>query len=208
MPVNIIAYPPGGGGNHLKNLAELGGNFADQWPWDWVKEQRVGLEPYDLPLGMPGEVHSLPGRNMHDVFVDHINDNQDGLYLLHGHFGELAPYAAAIRTWSHVRWLLVTMDDPLDRDLLRARQRRLDYHPYWLDEEQIFLYRPAMYEWYFGADQSHITLLSIRQIWHRDVVSSMMLVTLESAFDIVIDAALAQKLQDKWCNLNFENEQV
>ena len=201
MPINIIAYPPGGGGNHLKNLMELDGKFHDQWPWPWVQEQRVGLLPYDEPRGVPGEVHSLPGRNIHEVFIDHVTDFPGRDYLLHGHFGELAAHAEKIRRWDKVRWLVETMDDALDRDLLRSRQHRLQYHPYWEDEEQIFLYRPQMYVHYFGADPESVHLLPLKLLWQRDI--SDVISCMESALDIKIDEHRAQLLHDKWCDLNF-----
>lgn len=203
MSINIIAYPPGGGGNHLKNLLELEGRFHDQWPWPWVQKQHVGLEPYDRPLGPPGEVHSLPGRNIHAVFIEHVCQHPHGDYLLHGHFGELAAHADQIRSWSDVRWLVETMDDPIDRDLLRKRQNRLQYHPYWLDEEQIFLYRSDMYHRFFGADPDHIHALPVRLLWQRDICASGVLNILQKSFDQGIDPRAAQTLHDKWTYLNF-----
>jgi len=205
MAINIIAYPPGGGGNHLRNLCDLDGRFQDQWPWQWVREQRVGLAPYDNPLGMPGEVHSLPGRNIHEVFVNHITESPEQPYLLQGHFGELAAHAASIRTWSGTRWLIVTMDHEQDRHLLRQRQHRLQYHPYWMDEEQIFLYRPEMYAHFFCAVPQRITTLPIQQLWQRDVTASGVLAAMAQAFDITVDPKMAQTLHDKWCDLNFRD---
>ena len=208
MAVNIIAYPPGGGGNHLKNLVELSGQFRDQWPWAWVREQHVGLRPYDQPSGPPGEVHSLPGRNIHQVFIQHVSQQPSGHYLLHGHFGELAAYADLIRSWQDVRWLVQTIDDPLDRDLLRKRQYRLQYHPYWQDEEQIFLYRPSMYQLYFSADLDRIHLLPLRMLWQKNICSSGVLDILQTAFATDIDYQTAQILHTKWCDLNFGSVRV
>jgi hypothetical protein len=203
MTINIIAYPPGGGGNHLRNLCELDGRFQDQWPWSWVREQRVGLAPYDSPPGMPGEVHSLPGRNIHQVFVEHISRQPAADYLLHGHFGELAPHAAAIRSWADTRWLLVTMDHEQDRYLLRQRQQRLQYHPYWLDEEQIFLYRAEIYTHFFAADPDKVHGISVSRLWQRDIISSGVLDEIARAFDITVDTQCAHTLHHKWCCLNF-----
>lgn len=203
MCINIIAYPPGGGGNHVRNLCDLNGQFRDQWPWEWVQQQRVDLRPYDDPSGQPGEVHSLPGRNIHEVFVEHISKHPDGQYLLQGHFGELAPYSAEIRSWPEVRWLIITMDDVQDRQLLKQRQQRLQYHPYWMDEEQIFLYRPEMYIYFFGALPQRIHQLALRHLWHQDILHSGALDALEMAFDLSIDPYVAQELHNKWCLLNF-----
>jgi hypothetical protein len=203
MTINIIAYPPGGGGNHLRNLCDLDGRFQDQWPWDWVREQRVGLAPYHSPQGMPGEVHSLPGRNIHEVFVAEISARPAGDYLLQGHFGELAPHAVAIRDWPGTRWLLVTMDSEQDRQLLRQRQQRLQYHPYWLDEEQIFLYRAEMYTHFFAARPDRIQAISVSQLWQRDITGSGVLAAIDRAFGITVDADKAQGLHYRWCDLNF-----
>lgn len=203
MAINIIAYPPGGGGNHLRNLCDLDGRFQDQWPWDWVREQWQGLAAYDRPLGPPGEVHSLPGRNIHQVFVEQITHHSSGDYLIQGHFGELAPYAREIRSWPGVRWLIVTMDHDQDRQLLRQRQQRLQYHPYWLDEEQIFMYRSDMYVQYFGANPDQIYRLSVAQLWQQDLSVSGVLDVLQLAFDLVIDVGKARSLHEKWHALNF-----
>lgn len=201
MPINIIAYPPGGGGNHLRNLISLDGRFQKQWPWPWVVEQSAGLMSYDHPRGPPGEVHSLPGRNIHGVFVDYITENPSGNYLLHGHYGELAPYSNPIRSWDHVRWLLITIDQEKDRDLLRARQQKFGYHPYWLDEEQIWLYRAEMYTRYFNGDARYIYTLPLNLLWQEDI--QPVLHDIETWFDLAIDLHQAQILHDKWRCLNF-----
>jgi hypothetical protein len=185
----------------VKNLCNLDGGFDDQWPWAWVQEQCVGLAPYHSPVGQTGEVHSLPGRNIHEVFVNEICSNYSGNYLIQGHFGELAPHAQAIRSWPSVRWLLITMDDPRDRELLRQRQQRLQYHPYWLDEEQIFLYRAEMYTHYFGAMPGKIYQLPVRHLWNPDI--AFVLDILQRSFDLIIDPDTAQMLHHKWCDLNF-----
>ena len=203
MSINIIAYPPGGGGNHLRNLCDLDGRFQEQWPWQWVREQRVGLAPYDSPQGMPGEVHSLPGRNIHEVFVEQVTAQPTAHYILQGHFGELAPHAAAIRSWPDTRWLLVTMDREQDRHLLRQRQQRLQYHPYWLDEEQIFLYRAEMYTHFFAARPDRVHGVSVEQLWQRDVTETGVLEVIAQAFDIAVDDTAARVLHHKWCELNF-----
>jgi len=203
MAINIIAFPPGGGGNHLRNLCDLDGRFRDQWPWSWVAEQYIGIGSYDRPPGSPGDVHSLPGRNVREVFVNHVTNDPRANYFLHGHFGELATYAAQIRTWPKVRWLVQTLDTGADRYLLRARQTGLGYHPYWLDEEQIYLYQPSMYQHYFGASPALITCVSVKQVWSRDIRSSGVLDCIAMAFGIRVDPDSAQILHTKWCDLNF-----
>lgn len=202
MAVSIISYPPGAGGNHLKNLCWLDGRFDDQWPWPWIDQQWVGTQVYEQPIGPVGTVHSLKGRNIHEVFIDQITRHPGRDYILHGHFGELAPHADRIRTWSDVNWLVLTMDQPADRAILRERQRRLQHHPYWLDEEQIYLYRPYMYHHYFGAQS--VTTLSLMDFWAADLGASGVIPAIEQAFDLNIPLGPAQALHTKWRELNCE----
>lgn len=189
----------------MKNLIDLSGRFNDQWPWPWVKQQHVGLTPYDDPPGMPGEVHALPGRNIHDVFIEHICKNAEKSYLLHGHFGELASHAAKIRSWNAVRWLLLSIDSEQDRAILRSRQHRLVYHPYWLDEEQLFLYEPSMYVHYFNACPANICVLPLNKFWNRDLDASQTLDILDQWYQVRIDRDRAKLLHDKWHKLNFDS---
>lgn len=200
--IYIIAYPPGGGGNHAKNIVELSERFKPHWPWDWVAEQTVGLAPYDKPLGVPGEVHSLPGRNLHAVFFDHIMQVENQIFLLHGHFGELALYREYFRSWPNTRWLIISIDQQIDRDLLRKRQNRLQYHPYWLDEEQYFMYQPELYQLYFNTEPDQIYQLPLNQFWHRDLLQSGTINFLEAVFETNITPWQAQSLHTKWIKLN------
>ena len=203
MAINIIAYPPGGGGNHLRNLCALDDRFQDQWPWNWVREQRIGLISYDHPARQPGTVHSLPGRNIHQIFVDQITAYPGFDYLLHGHFGELALHANAIRSWPNTKWLVMTIDHDQDRQLLKQRQQRLGYHPYWIDEEQIFLYRPEMYVCFFHAKVDHVCTMSLEQFWQPNIIDNAVLDSVITAFDLCIDVGMAQTLHHKWYQLNF-----
>jgi hypothetical protein len=95
------------------------------------------------------------------------------------------------------------MDDAEDRALLRQRQRRLGYHPYWLDEEQLFLYRPEMYIHYFAAVPQSIQVLALHRIWQSDITGSGVIDALQQAFGLAIHKDTAQMLHHKWFDLNF-----
>lgn len=201
--IYIIAYPPCAGGNHLKNIIDLSGKFYEQWPWQWVKEQTIGLDVYyNKQQPMRGEVQSLPGRNLHDVFVDHILENPNDDFLIHGHFGELALHRRRLLELPK-KVLMITIDQPLERSWLIARQTRLgqNNHPYWINEEQIYLYRKEMYENYFNVDTKSTETIALSQL-----MSTMLGVeffdTVESFFDIIIDREKAQEIHSIWHHLN------
>jgi hypothetical protein len=202
MTVNVIAYAPGGGGNHLRNLVALDGRFEDQWPWDWVREKYLGNQVYSPRTQPQGTAHAIPGRNLHGVFVDHIRENPGRDYVIHGHFGELALHRDKLCDLD-TRFLLITLDDAESRRLLTQRQNRLAQrsHPYWIEEEQLYLYQPLMYQQYFNAKHTHTIPLS--DFWHRDLAQHSIVQQISGFFQVTIDHEQAQQLHNIWCDLNF-----
>lgn len=200
--IYIIAYPPCAGGNHLKNIASLGGKFDDQWPWQWVREQTIGLDVYyNRKQPMRGEVQSLPGRNLHSVFVDHIMQTPDHDFLIHGHFGELALHRDQIRQMPNKKVLILTIDQEHEREWLIKRQNRLgqNSHPYWVNEEQIYLYRKDMYQSYFGIDA--VETLPLGALI-ADSLDTTFFDTLDGFFETAIDRDKAQEIHTIWTELN------
>ncbi len=200
--IYIIAYPPCAGGNHLKNIVSLDGKFDDQWPWQWVRDQTVGLDVYyDKKRPMRGEVQSLPGRNLHEVFVDHILENPDRDFLIHGHFGELALYRQQLLQMPDKKVLMLTIDCASEREWLINRQTRLgqNNHPYWVNEEQIYLYRTDIYQTYFGIDS--VQSLPLTKMM-SDTLEPDFFNQLNEFFDINIDTIKAQEIHKIWAELN------
>lgn len=200
--IYIIAYPPCAGGNHLKNIVGLDGRFDNQWPWDWVREQTIGLDVYyDKKRPMRGEVQSLPGRNLHEVFVEHILQTPNRDFLIHGHFGELAQYKSQLQQMPNKKVLMLTIDQAHEREWLINRQTRLgqNNHPYWVNEEQIYLYRSDMYHSYFGVDS--VGSLPLSELM-SPILSSKFFSTLNEIFDTTLDKSKAQELHSIWYHLN------
>ena len=188
MQATIIAYPPSGGGNHLKNLLCISNAFANS--------SDLNLEPYNTGNR---EVHSTSGRNMNEYrMADALASSGD--FILHGHFGELALYRSEIDAIKQKRFVIVTIDTSSDRRLLQARQSRLGQHghDYYLHEEQNFLYQPHMYSTYFGGDQANMFSFPLTEFWHSVINYSTTWNRLNSFLGIDIDLAQAQQLHDQW----------
>lgn len=202
--INIVAYCPSSGGNHLKNIISLCGKFEDQWPWDWVKEQYLGISVYYENRHPQGEVQSLPGRNLRRVYIDHMLENQDRDYLIHGHFGELALHRESLIRLGQKKLLVLSLENENSRKLLLERQNRLgqQIHPYWLDEEQIYLYRPDIYRTFLSVPAENIVTLDIGEFWNP-TLDSAMLSRIETFFDVEIDHDKAQEIHQLWWNFNF-----
>jgi len=206
MPVTIICYPPGGGGNHFKNIISLDARFHDQWPWPWAKSLDLHSEVYvEDPDVMTGTAHALRGRNVREVFFDHIESQSHGFYLLHGHFGELAKYRDRVKNIDNVNWILMTFDHVEDRHLLDQRQRRLgqNNHPYWLEEEQPYLYQDLMCCAYFHALPNRILTIPLREFWNADLSQHNIIDRINEFLQIDIKLEAAQTLHDHWRRLNF-----
>jgi len=206
MSVTIICYPPGGGGNHLKNIISLDARFHDQWPWPWAKTLELHSEVYvEDPDICTGTVHALRGRNVREVFFDHMESQPDGFYLLHGHFGELAKYLDRIKNLENINWILMTFDHTEDRHLLDQRQRRLgqNNHPYWLEEEQPYLYQDLMCQSYFHADPHNILSIPLREFWNPNLAEFDIIDRINAFLQIDVKLQAAQCLHDHWHRLNF-----
>jgi len=188
MSVVIIAYPPSGGGNHLKNILCLDSSFANSSDLD-VKKYTSGER----------EVHSTTGRNMNlDRVVAAETVQQD--YILHGHFGELAPWRDRINAINNKKWVLLNFDTKRDRYLLNTRQHRLGQfsHEYYLNEEQPYLYQSEFYQSYFTGSAENIYTMALNDFWNPDFNQSQIIQQLNVFLNKNIDQAQAQVLHSQW----------
>jgi hypothetical protein len=194
--INIVSYIAGGGGNHLKNILCLCSSFANSADLDQTA--------YDSTRQPPGTVHSVPGRNVRPDIIDRMVQAPDNKWLLHGHWGELMPYRSHISSGQN-KWLLLTIDTEQDRNLIKTRHMRLHQHPhpYWLDEEQLYLYQPDMYQLYFGADSQNIFQLSLTEFWHPNLDQYQIIPRINKFFELDIDPVKAQQLHNSWWKMNF-----
>jgi hypothetical protein len=162
---------------------------------------------YDRADQTSGTVHSVSGRNVQDVFIDRMIKQPDQCWLLSGHFGELVPVKNSLANVDQ-KFLIITIDQLIDRQLLARRQQRLGQqcHPYWLEEEQLYLYQPEMYQKYFDVDPANIATVSLYDLWHPTLKDHSVLAKINEFLNINIDVESAQNLQQKWWSSNFEFE--
>ena len=192
MSVVIIAYPPGAGGNHLKNMLLMSREFENS--------HELNLDNYN---NGNREVHSTPGRNIEEYkLVQSKNATQD--YLLHGHFGELAPWRNQLQEINK-KFVIITMNTVIDLQLVARRQERMGQqcHPYWLHEEQPHLYQPHLYSSYFNTPEENLHCVSVYDLWHPTLCKQQVLEQLDTFLGGNIDHAEALELQKKWWTSNF-----
>lgn len=199
MSAVIVAYCPSAGGNHLKNILSLSSTFANHSEMD--------LSVYERIDSTSGAVHSIDGRNVQDIFIERMHAHPNQCWLMSGHFGELSPVRSALLTVEK-KFVIVTIDTVQDRRLLSYRQTRLGQqcHPYWLEEEQLYLYQPLMYRTYFDVAPENITTVSLYDLWHPTLCDGTVIDRINDFLKIDISPESALNLQKKWWQGNFEFE--
>ena len=197
MALDLIVYAPGAGGNHLKNLLCLSPVFANSRDLD--------LTIYDFqdPLHANGEVWMRGGRNLQAVFFDAMDRDPVARWILPAHFGELQQFRTRLDSVDHKRVIIITLDHESDRRLLDGRQLRLGQaiHPYWLDEELVWIYQPDTMHKFFGID--HCLTISLSQFWAKEFVTGVQMDQIEQYLAVTLDRSLAQDLHAKWIQANF-----
>lgn len=198
MSAVVIAYAPGAGGNHLKNLLCLESTFGNSPDLDSTV--------YSTATQPPGTVHSIPGRNVRADLIEKYCNNPDKTWIIHGHFGELAPYRSQINAIENKKFIVISIDSDQDRQLLTKRQERLGHrqHPYYINEEQPYLYKSEVYTSYFTATTPEdVCVIPLYEAWHPNLVESKIIARLNNFLNININIDTAQTLHNRWWELNF-----
>jgi hypothetical protein len=193
MSALVIAYPPSGGGNHLKNILCLDTSFGNSNDLD--------IEVYTRG---EREVHSTPGRNVRDYRVSNAANDPDRMHIIHGHFGELATQRDSINDIVDKKFIVITIDSDRDRYLLNTRQHRLGQmsHEYYLHEEQPFLYQSVFYQTYFTGIPENIYTIALNDFWHPNLNEYKIVERLNTFLNKNVDSQQAQFLHTHWHNNN------
>ena len=83
MSAVIVVFPPGGGGNHLRNIV--------------VSCYTNSTQITKLYSNYRPKVHASTGNNLQRQQVENALVNQDQIHVLHGHFGEVMSFQNQIR---------------------------------------------------------------------------------------------------------------
>jgi hypothetical protein len=100
---------------------------------------------------------------------------QDQVHVVHGHFGEIMSFQNQIRAIPDKKFIILSPDTPEDSAMLNKRrlavgQTQLVDGDYF-DGEQVFLYEPFMYHWYFQTPMDNIMNVSISDWFTQDIDS-------------------------------------
>ena len=186
----LISFPPGAGGNHLKNLLML-----DKIDIDKLYSSRT--------------VHNQAGDNFKiDQAYDSNGQFKDCIVL--GHFGEVMSYQEKIKTWPDRKFILISPETLGDRELLHSRWNKLGSHYQafklgsYYDGEQVFLYEASIFRDCFATDMHSIMNISISEWFTLDI--SPVLDRVSKFLNTELDIEKCLALHKIWCNNNLDIE--
>lgn len=180
-----VVFPPGAGGNHLRNLID---NSLSHEELHFLYQQSSLL------------AHSQTGSNFDpDKFVSRG--------ITHGHFGEIMSHQILIRQHvNQIKLIILSPDTLKDRQLLNQRREKLNINHHqvgnYFDNEQVFLYESFMYHYYFGISTDDIMNISISEWFQPDIEN--LLGKICEFLKIKLDKKFCSEIHALWCKKNLE----
>lgn len=195
--LTLVVYVPGAGGNHLKNLLCLSSSYANHSDFDPDVYEKPD------PNRPDGEVWCVGGRNLQAIFFERMHHRPNDNWVLAAHVGEMFEYQQQLSAIDHKQMIVVTLDAPKARRQLDQRQLRLGQciHPYWLDEELTWLYRPNTLQKLFDQTTDHYHSLCIEDFWQEDFVQ-LEFAKLTAWLNVDVDVGSADRYHRLWCRAN------
>lgn len=184
----IVVFPPGSGGNHLRNL--IAGH--------------LGLENHQQLLDMyrsdMQQVHLLTPLNLTQEKIQQALESTDCPQVLHGHFAEIMTHYDKIKQIKNKKIVLISPDNYEDRCKINQRYEQIhkmkreclpsDYY----DQEQVFLYQANFFRMLFPESES--VVISTRE-WFQPNIDKV-LQELNLQLGISIDIEWADYLHYLW----------
>jgi hypothetical protein len=185
MTTVIIPFPPGAGGNHLKNII---------------------VSDLNKLIYFGPTVHQQPGNNLQVSQVEAALASPQNMHILHGHFGEIMSYQNQIRDIQDKKFIIICNDNSTDHQLLQQRQQQLGYFTLKTGEyfqgEQVFLYEPFMYHHYFNVPMKNIMNIPISEWFVEDITPVIDKINYFLKINLNVEAV--NKLHKTWYGRNFK----
>lgn len=194
----FIAFPPGSGGNHLRNIllssTDLFVNTADNIHQVYDQDQ---ITVHCNDIGSQTQRENLTRIKLQTA-LSLSNKN----HLFYGHFAELVSFKDLISEFKNKKFICISVKSDGCKQLLNNRKQaigtpKLDaYHL----GEQTFLYENFVYEKIFKVDEHDVMDISITEFFSQDLSVPVQL--LENFLEVSIDVDRVNYLHQKWLEKN------
>jgi hypothetical protein len=181
----IISYPPGAGGNHLRNIISLSSQYNNNNLRQLYERDSFNVHSSNLP----------------SLTLENIKLQR----LLYGHFAEILTYYTEIDQLPNKKFIVIAPETKNDRTLLNNRLTKIK-RPEWrtseyLSSEQFFLYNSDMYLKWFNILPDDIMIIPV-SCWFNNDITDIVL-HINNFLNIDIDTNRAQELHAIWFNKNL-----
>jgi hypothetical protein len=170
MTTAFISYPPGAGGNHLRNILALASDFLPDNPYKQNMQDQYSPGGHIFVHGADLAQAQLRG-NMNSFKLHQAVMAPSKNHLLFGHFAEIASFRKDIKLIKDKKFILLGMDSQQCLDLWVKRSEHLKIgagHCYF-QGEQFFLYESYMYCDLFKTKESNVMNVSISEWFSADI---------------------------------------
>lgn len=182
----IIAFPPGAGGNHLKNIITSDVEKLD-YTTRTVHQHQIGGNR----------------RNLQSTQIRQATTDPHAGHVLHGHFGEIMSFRDEIRIIQNKKFIIVSPGSLTDQNMLNQRLQKIGnqyIRDGYFKGEQVFLYEAFIYHYCFQIPMENIMNIAISEWFIPDI--TQVVHRLNFFLKSNLDPIKINKLHSVWYKLN------
>ena len=198
----FISFPPGGGGNHMRNVITVASNFIDNQDYhqsilDQYTGRTFNVHGNDLAsTALNGNINSF---KLHNAT---LNDSENRVF--YGHFAEFMSLRKEIASIKNKKFILLSIDTENCKKIWLARSKEIgqnsNSYEYYMGE-QVFLYESSMYaNQIFNCKPINVINVGLSEWLNSDI--SNVLNRIEMFLSIKFDRDKVQAIHNKWVELN------
>jgi len=202
MTTLFISFPPGGGGNHLRNMIAVNSNFIQEDEYrqsiiDQYKRKTINVHGKDL-------AQNVMASNLNSFKLHRALMNPAQNYVFFGHFAEIMTLRNDIAKIADKKFILLSIDTDKCRKIWLARSAELAQEPYSYDYylgEQVFLYESFMYSNnIFQCKSSNVMNIGIGDWFSHNVETELNRVS--QFLNCTFDLDQAKDMHNTWLEKN------
>lgn len=197
--VVFLAFPPGSGGNHLRNMLLASSDFFDNTA-DNIEQK---YSSHDITVHCNDTGSDIRKENLTFIKLETALDASEKNYLFYGHFAEIFSFRNIIQQFQNKKFICISIKSDNCKNLLNQRKKTINtpeldaYHI----GEQTFLYESLIYQKIYDVAEDCVMDISISEFFSTDLTCVIEL--LENFLQIKLDINKINCLHRTWLEKNF-----
>lgn len=196
--VVFLAFPPGSGGNHLRNMLLASTDFFCNTAGNI--EEKYSSPSITVHCNDTGS--NIRSENLTSIKLKTAIDAPEKNYLFYGHFAELLSFRDKIQQFQNKKFICISVKSDNCKRLLNQRKQAIGtpeldaYHV----GEQTFLYESLIYQKIYDVPADCVMDISITEFFSLDLTSVKEL--LENFLSIDLNINKMYNLHQAWLEKN------